>query len=368
MPMRLPDTEPDRIPALDGLRGAAILMVIFWHYSGPSGNWFPGWQGVDLFFVLSGYLITGRLAGTKGLPGYFSRFYRNRALRILPLYYAVVAFYMVMVHFFVRTIHYPAMSLYFTHWKSFFLFTENWTFISSGVPRDISLVPLWSVAVEAHFYLLWPLLVLLTTPASRLKILPALIAVVLVGRAIAASLYPQPFETIYFNSFFRLDCFCAGALVYDMHACKVQIPIKWVKAAALLLAGVEIAGLLAARSASPGSFFSFGGYTVSALLFACLLHMTAQGRRGILVRILRQPSLRFCGKISYCLYLVHIPILLNIGPRFNFLWPVSWSLNKAYLPWPSVVICLAMSFTVSVISYRYFESFFLRLKRARPQP
>ena len=350
MQKEMPDKHSHQIPALDGLRGVAVLLVIGWHYFIFLRPWFPGWEGVDLFFVLSGYLITGRLMQTKGLPNYFSRFYRNRLLRIVPLYYVVVIFYLVTVDLFVRRIHLPLMAIYLDHWKSFFLFTANWTFIFFGVPRDISLVPLWSVAVEAQYYLVWPVLIVLTSSKLRLKLLPALILLVFAGRAIAWFLHPLPVESIYFNSLFRFDCFLAGALLYQLHHSKISIPLPWIKVAVFVLLALQAAGMLAVHSAYFGPFFELGGYTLNALLFACLVHLATQLQSGIFYRFLHYPFLRFCGKISYGLYLVHLPILLNIGTRLPSPWPAS------------VGISLVLSFLISTLSFRYFESYFLRLK------
>src|ERR1700743_1695759 len=125
--MPMPGKLSQHIPALDGIRGLAILLVLAWHSIPTIHPFFPAWVGVDLFFVLSGYLITGRLLATKDRPGFFSRFYRNRALRILPLYYTVVIVFLAMVHFFVQEKTLPSFSLYTGHWKSFLFFTQNWT-------------------------------------------------------------------------------------------------------------------------------------------------------------------------------------------------------------------------------------------------
>src|SRR6201999_1115975 len=102
MPLKPSLTSPHRIASLDGLRGIAVLLVFTWHYLPATHSFFPGWTGVDLFFVLSGYLITQRLMATRQTPNYFSHFYRNRALRIFPLYYTFVIGFLLLAHFFVR--------------------------------------------------------------------------------------------------------------------------------------------------------------------------------------------------------------------------------------------------------------------------
>ncbi|MGH9678719.1 MAG: acyltransferase family protein, partial [Candidatus Acidiferrales bacterium] len=146
------------IPELDGLHGIAVLMVIFHHISqnvpgftraGSSGRlvgvWLrittPGWLGVDIFFVLSGFLITGILLDTKGRPRFYRNFYMKRILRIFPMYYLTLV---IMLPF------------YSWPWPFFGLSAAYLSNVSVlfGVP--MVLAPLWSLYVEEHFYFLWP--------------------------------------------------------------------------------------------------------------------------------------------------------------------------------------------------------------------
>ena len=146
---------PERIPELDGLRGLAVLMVMAYHafaYEMVREQWGGlaralvwvtnlGWLGVDLFFVLSGFLITGVLLRTRQDARYLSNFYWRRALRILPLYFFVLL----------------VIGLFYAHAGQFVLlsalFLVNWASLF-GVPLIYG--PLWSLAVEEHFYLFWP--------------------------------------------------------------------------------------------------------------------------------------------------------------------------------------------------------------------
>src|ERR1017187_2368035 len=147
------------IPELDGLRGIAALMVVFYHaffWSMGKGGWpfFPrlvasvtqfGWLGVDLFFVLSGFLITGVLLKAKGKPRFLKLFYIRRALRILPVYYGFLI---------VLELLSPSRN------TSFVL--VSFVYLSNAAPLlGVPMIygPLWSLSVEEHFYLLWPWLV-----------------------------------------------------------------------------------------------------------------------------------------------------------------------------------------------------------------
>src|ERR1700674_4975966 len=146
----------NRIPELDGIRGIAILLVLISHFGAPRAPWLPlkhfmelGWYGVDVFFALSGFLITGILLDSREGPDYFKRFYLRRALRILPIYYAYLAIYLT-----AASIRGVGPSQISSLWYVFYL--ANW--------RDIALQPnlllhFWSLCVEEQFYFVWPFVI-----------------------------------------------------------------------------------------------------------------------------------------------------------------------------------------------------------------
>src|SRR5579863_7323258 len=154
-----------RVPALDGLRGIAILAVFFYHYARGAGEHTSsvfvraasvvfgfGWTGVDLFFVLSGFLISGILYDTLADPGYFKKFYIRRMLRIFPIYYLLIAIFLVLT---------PVLGI---HWKPAHLFflvylgypaTLVWPRLAD-VSSMVAITHLWSLSVEEQFYVIWP--------------------------------------------------------------------------------------------------------------------------------------------------------------------------------------------------------------------
>jgi peptidoglycan/LPS O-acetylase OafA/YrhL len=359
-------SDPGHIPALDGLRGWAILWVLMWHYLNFLKPILPGWAGVDLFFVLSGYLITGRLITTKQRPDYFSHFYRNRALRIFPLYFAILIAYFTIIHTFVRSQHLPTVVLYLDHWKSFFLFTGNWTFIIFGFPADGSLIPLWSIAVEEQFYLFWPLVIfLLPNAKTRIWFFTGGILLVLLTRITYCYFSPTGFLS-YYNTFFRMDSLLAGSLLYQLHHSRIIIPPRILNGIAAALLSLFLAGYFTVKSTSPHNlFYSTAGFTLIALLSACLLHATVQPGNGFIPRFFNNGFLRFCGKISYGLYLFNFPILWMVGTKL-FFWGIGrWPQQVALMHYLSSFICLLLTFLLSILSYRYFESWFLRLKNKK---
>jgi len=361
-PAGLPAGESKHIPALDGLRGLAILLVLAWHYLAFTQPYLPGWAGVDLFFTLSGYLITTRLLATKDHPHYFSRFYRNRILRIFPLYYTLVIAFFLVTRWAISAPNQPLFSYYFEHWKSFLLFTQNWTFIIHGRPANLVLVPLWSIAVEEQFYLAWPLIIFLTpSPATRKKLFLAGLLLVLFIRTAFYLANPPSGESAYYNTFFRLDGLLAGSLLAQWHASgkTIRRPI------AIILFGLALCILACAVIGDVlpyNAFFATSGYTILALVFTATLDHAANYDGTPITNFLNTKFLRFCGRISYCLYLIHVPVLQFIGAKLSILGTKRWPQQTTTIHWLSIGFSLALSFLLSYLSYRYFESIFLKLK------
>ena len=158
------------IPALDGLRGVAILMVLWFHYYGPIYKFCAspfdrfivltintGWMGVDLFFALSGFLITGILLDAKGAPHYFRNFYARRALRIFPIYYGFLFVILIVIPRF----HQYSPGLAQTVRDQAWLWLYGTNIATTFFPIKLAgFLHTWSLAVEEHFYLVWPAIVL----------------------------------------------------------------------------------------------------------------------------------------------------------------------------------------------------------------
>src|ERR1700674_1734773 len=155
----------NRLPALDGLRGIAILAVFFFHYAGGASvhSRSPivrgilaalglGWTGVDLFFVLSGFLITGILFDTHNDAGYYRNFYARRVLRIFPIYYLLVAVFLCLGPF--AGAHWKAGHLFFLIYLGYPA-ALIWPSLTTAAP-SLALTHLWSLSVEEQFYMVWP--------------------------------------------------------------------------------------------------------------------------------------------------------------------------------------------------------------------
>ncbi|HMK29165.1 MAG TPA: acyltransferase, partial [Terriglobales bacterium] len=173
-----------QVPSLDGVRGVAILLVLLLHFS-KLVNWYPqqkafavGWVGVNLFFVLSGFLITGILLDAKGGQRYFSNFYARRTLRIFPLYFAFLALVLLLAPWFVSS---PMLSALYREMPWYLTYLFNWRAASGGPP----LGHLWSLSVEEQFYLAWPLLVYIASRRTLRMICSILIVGSFVFRVVA---------------------------------------------------------------------------------------------------------------------------------------------------------------------------------------
>jgi len=362
---RPPPIGDPHIPSLDGLRGLAILLVIAYHYFDTAFSF--GWMGVDLFFVLSGYLITGRLLRTLGQPGFFTTFYRNRILRIFPLYFGTLLAFFTAVIILSRHAPHPLLSYYQLHWKSFFLFTQNWTFIHFHLPPGPYLTHFWTLGIEEQFYLFWPLLIFcLRQTRNRLGFLTALFFAILILRCTWFYLQPhQDSQTFfYFNTVFRMDSLVLGATLTQLHFEGKQIPRRTFNAIFLLSGFSLMIAFIAIRPPYPWHpFFETAGYSLLALFAACLIHRSVAYPNSILTRILSNPILRFIGKISFGLYVFHFLIYQIAGPHIRSWLAAGTEEHSRLSAIGSAITCLLITAATACLSYYYFERPFLRLKK-----
>ena len=306
-----------RLPGLDLLRAIAVLWTMQFHSFivgglGPDWSWLSryGWLGVDLFFVLSGYLIGGQLLRplAKGEAPSLREFYIKRAFRILPAFWAVLAVYLLWPGFREAPGMEPA-------WK-FLLFVVN---VSIDYGQNAAFSHVWSLCVEEHFYLLFPVLALLLSrrPSAAL-FWSVCITVLLGGIALRAGIWlhfdatdpPRPWfvENIYYPTWNRLDGLLMGVMLATWQAYR---PALWTRAGRhanlFLLAGVLVMALaLWLFRDRVGLLGNSIGWPVAALGLALLVFAGAQSNGLIGARTL--PGAGWIAAISYSLYLVHKPM------------------------------------------------------------
>lgn len=356
--------QPGRERSLDGLRGAAILLVLLVHlYQFELGNllwrWvsrfcLSGWLGVDLFFALSGFLITRLLLAERGSPTRYRDFYVRRALRILPAYY----FYLLVVFAFVK----PDAA---RDWiAACVLFVQNLYTLLPGTRGEWrGMGHLWSLAVEEQFYLVWPLLVY-RLPARRLPWLCAgvIILASLCKLLMLRSSHPYSF---YVFPVSRADALAWGALAAWFWGQRHD-PVVWRRLSSalwVLLAMLAVLFLLC-RGLGEGSTAPVMALAVAvaAPAFAGLVLAASQPTHfPRLCRALEFSPLRFLGRYSYGLYLLQPTCLQLLQPTLKDM------LSGIYAPNTSIFIIgstvALVSIASAVLMFHVLEAPVLKLKR-----
>lgn len=291
------EERPPYYPALDGLRGIAVLLVMLCHLL--YRPFALGWMGVPLFFALSGFLITGILIRAKGRPHYFGSFYKRRALRIFPIYYLFVAFAFVFGT--------PTHDL----WRAV-IYIQNYRV--PGVPQQIPRFfggHTWSLAVEEQFYLLWPALVLLLSQRWLLRTCVALVVGALAFRLVAFEVSRDPALWVLYGWLpSNIDCLACGAIVAILHHERRLDP-----RAMLALAGasaVALAALILHLSWNDWQTSDIWLHIRANTLLNTVLGALSAALVGYFALRPAWPLsgavLKRVGRISYGLYLYHVPV------------------------------------------------------------
>lgn len=313
LPLEVFAARRDHIPGLDGLRAIAVLMVLWAHLPASvfpepirmlAGLVQPGYFGVDLFFVLSGFLITRILLVDRQRGNPLGEFLIKRALRIFPIYYLLIV---------ICWIYEPGAYLV---WSAVYL--SNFYFA-----YDLGSAPLrhtWSLAVEEHFYLIWPLIAYYAP--FRIARASALVVIPLIAVAATVGIYfivpeKQAFEWIYRVTIFRCLSLSAGASLAFLE--------PWLRArranafglgAISFLAGgaAGVVGLFIVRRFEPAfALVAFAGISSALVSVTIGLHQSRGSVLRFIERLLTLNVFMYCGRISYGLYLYHFPIFRLFG-------------------------------------------------------
>jgi peptidoglycan/LPS O-acetylase OafA/YrhL len=347
-PIQRPAWLPSYIPELQGLRGIAVLAVVFYHcHPRLEGTPFYraslwGWAGVNLFFVLSGFLITSILVESRGQPRYFRNFYARRALRIWPVYVLVLVVCYLNAPWFIGPSVLEAIRT--VPWWAYILFLQN--LFHLALPPAIG--PTWSLAIEEQYYFLW-------APVVRLLLRPWWLAVFLCAALIASPL----FRLSHFawitptHSLTHLDGIAMGSLLaVGLHT----LPLSRRMWLSLGLAGMLI-GFPAAATIAGGTAFldsaltcGFGGAVLAAI--------ASTGAHNPLNATLRRGPLPFWGRISYGMYMTHIMVFIYFGWFDRRMDAHGIAGNLAV-----VAFRLTLSTLVATALWYGFESRILKLKR-----
>jgi len=263
-----------------------------------------GWMGVDLFFVLSGFLITGILLRSRGAPRQLRRFWIRRALRIFPV--AIV--YLGLVYFTARAFGWPPLLAHFNRWTPFIFYFGNIDIALHGWV-DSAVAILWSLAIEEHFYAVWPLVSKLLSP-RRLGAL--CVAIAIAGPLVRWLTWPRMGQiAVYVSTWCRIDNLAiGGALAVAFHETALRertIRVcRWLaipSLAWLVYVPAEPFGML--YPAHNPEWFAVFGYSAIAIAFAVLVALAADPSPAPRP-VLNNPVMRYLGRISYGIYLWHI--------------------------------------------------------------
>jgi peptidoglycan/LPS O-acetylase OafA/YrhL len=377
------------IPELDGLRGIAIILVVFWHARPEPAIWFTplpflstmleiGPSGVDLFFVLSGFLITSILLSTRDATprSYFWSFYARRTLRIFPLYILAVAGFFYVALPYLQT-HGEALDASRSEQIWYWTYLVNWHDAAGHMIGNVG--HLWSLAVEEQFYLIWPAVVFFCAA----RYLPALCVgvgafsltlrlILSSGNFVAPGLLH---EFIHRTTVTRLDTLAVGALI----AVVVRNPgwtqllrhqIKLIGPAAF---GAYLVMWMASEQGKPFLVETLG-YLAIAIACGCVVFVcvTDQGSKHPVCRVARWRPLRSIGRYSYAMYVLQIfaiwwlkRLLVFIVPRLSLVHGIE---RVPALVFSAIAMgaCLGTSYIVAFASWHLIEKHFLRLKKYFP--
>lgn len=359
--MTSPKPTLRHIPQLDGIRGIAILLVIAYH----SMLWKlgtdvvprsvhlllqttkTGWLGVDLFFVLSGFLITRILVNTRDQPHYFRSFYARRALRILPVFWLTIISVAIL---------YKASAAYVT---TCFLFVANLAFLF-GI-KNLYL-PFWSLCVEEHYYLIWPCVVKLV----RHRVLPWICVAICIGEPLLRLYGLRIGADILFVSWYRFDGLAYGSLLGLMSVNMTARDFrKWgviLMASGVILCAVGRPFGILDRATPTGAALEF---TFSEVLFLGVLSFSL-GLGGRAVAVLSKGPLLWSGQLSYCLYLINLIVFDQWDEMIRRFAPARLEHPTLAYFLVRVTCCVAVSFLIAGLSRKFIEQPVLRLKRFFP--
>ena len=365
---------------LDGLRGVAILMVLAAHFlqEGLFKQYYPmlgpvltkfslmGLRGVELFFVLSGFLITGILLDSKGGPGFFRNFYARRVLRIFPLYYGtlIVVFWVLPLLISLD----PAAREISRHQGWFWSYLSNFPG-NPGHGWDGSNVykmgHFWSLAVEENFYLVWPLVVFLADRRVLRWIAVGLICVGFAARAANAATGDHAYWLFRWSTVSRVDALALGAMIALMLRMKLDQGwlIRHARYGVVGLGVIFVAASMIPRRA-PEALVTFIHASVAIWFFACVLILSIRtNSSGFIAKCMKNRVLITFGKYSYGLYVIHG----ILRPAIQAWIPPEKLIAIVRVPMLGLVlytlIAAGLCLLLAMLSWHLYESQFLKLKR-----
>ncbi len=349
------------MPELDSVRGIAVVLVLLLHgLARPLGTQLSargefllsiaqhGGAGVNLFFVLSGFLITGILLDSKERADYYRRFYTRRALRILPALCATL------------------FLLLLGGWVSWRFAVLSMVFLANSAPLlgvPLQYGPLWSLAVEEHFYFLWPTFIRRLSCRQQLALLLSIIVSTPMLRALTFAHLQGAYTGRPLYTWFNLDGLALGAALavwlrhpsfQRVHLTRTALP--------MLLSGIALY-LWAVEHPRTSAVLAESACNVACAGFLSCMLLVGSSRRQ---RLVDRPVLKFLGLISYGLYLIHVLAFRMTEILFSHVFSAAVAAGK---PTAAMLLRFAigsgLAVTVAFFSRASFEETFLRIGRKR---
>lgn len=368
------------MPGLDGLRGSMLLLVLLQHFyfladgaTRPIDKFFfqlrdVGWTSMDVFFVMSGFLITGILLDSKGKDKYFRTFYIRRFLRIFPIYYATLFALIVVL---------PRLHVVDRGATDALVDVQGWYWsylvnVRVATTPDVygSLVSytrhFWSLAVEEQYYLLWPAVVFLCGPRRLVQICIGMIITAVLLRVVGVLMQVSP-SAIFVSTPTRLDSLALGSLMalVSREPGGLQFLVRWARPVAMIAGGLGLVFYAMHRDFSPWHPSTQAiGYTIVAFGAAGLVIIAATTDKSSRVgRFFQHPVLIEFGNVSYATYVTH-PFVFLVIQRVvpvrdvpligGYGWPASFAI---------VLFLTLSSIVVGFLCWHLFEKHILKLKR-----
>jgi peptidoglycan/LPS O-acetylase OafA/YrhL len=368
---------PRRIPQLDGIRGTAISLVVIWHFivvpitqephEGAIARFIAHaglltWSGVDLFFVLSGFLIGGILIDAKESSNYFRTFYVRRVFRILPIYMVVVIAYLLLWN--VATGHRPLLQESLGRpmpWYVYLTFTQNF-WLAHNVWDCVYLTVSWSLAVEEQFYLLLPSIIRILPKQSLLSVASALALSSAITRCLLYLYYGPSWGTAAYTLIFsRADALMIGvicaALLRDRRRKELLIRNLWAIKASFVVFGLGVTLFTYEGWGMGTREMCTLGLTCLALFYGSALMIAMVSPQSSLSHAFRARWLMWLGTIAYGLYLLHVIVLTAV-------FRIVLHRPPAMTNWLDALTALsafAVTLGLAQLSWKYFESKLVRL-------
>ncbi|MEE9438640.1 MAG: acyltransferase [Saprospiraceae bacterium] len=331
-------------PLLDGLRGLAISLILIRHCI-KSDNAIIDlmvqkcWIGVDIFFALSGFLITNILLNDKGNKGYFSRFYIRRILRIFPLYYFTLIVVFLIIWYFQLEDQY----VFIENWGCFFTYTQNILFAFDNEEHNmLMLFHFWSLAIEEHFYLFWPLLVYFLSKNRLLAV-----CILLITFSTSLRFY-FPRHVNYIFTLTRFDALAAGSIIAIIYVQYHHLILKYLDyvfiVSSLLLAFIMMSSY---PLLSPFKYTMVGVFSASLVTYCIIPNKYSK----IFNILFDNKLMKTLGKYSYGLYVLHYIIFIyfyQIIGEHSFI---------------NDILFFITMFSITYVVYHLLEKPFLKLKK-----